>query len=281
MARTKEFDVDQVLDQAVELFWEKGDEATSMRELEQRLGIGRQSLYDTFGDKKHLFLRAMDRYTAQGRHRLLERLGGEDASLPALRAYFEDLVRSLTPRGERRGCMVATAILETGDADADVARRCRANEKDARQAFRRALERARAKGEIRADQDPGQAATYLVGQMYGLTVLARNGASHASLQAMMDHALRTSDSSTAPAWALRHGIVAPRSRNISRMSSGSVPRAIATSRSFWFGSGRSSEGTATRCGRGPARIVRSTRPASCGRGPRTDAAAHRRRGAET
>lgn len=65
MARPKEFDVDQVLDRATELFWTKGYEETSMRELEEGLGVGRQSLYSTFGDKHELFLAALDRYAAQ------------------------------------------------------------------------------------------------------------------------------------------------------------------------------------------------------------------------
>ena len=57
MARPKEFDIDVVLDRATELFWTKGYEETSMRDLEEGLGVGRQSLYSTFGDKRDLFLR--------------------------------------------------------------------------------------------------------------------------------------------------------------------------------------------------------------------------------
>ena len=62
MPRPKSFDEDAVLDQAVELFWDRGYEGTSLADLEAHLGLGRQSLYNAFGDKHTLFLKALDRY---------------------------------------------------------------------------------------------------------------------------------------------------------------------------------------------------------------------------
>lgn len=70
MSRTKEFDPDVVLDRAMELFWERGFEATSMALLTERLGIGRASLYATFGDKHQLYLAALRRYLHGGRNTL-------------------------------------------------------------------------------------------------------------------------------------------------------------------------------------------------------------------
>ncbi len=62
MARHKEFDQDEALQKAMEAFWARGYEATSMQDLVEHMGINRQSLYDTFGDKHSLFLKALDRY---------------------------------------------------------------------------------------------------------------------------------------------------------------------------------------------------------------------------
>jgi TetR/AcrR family transcriptional repressor of nem operon len=191
MSRTKEFDIDHALERAVEVFWENGYEATSMRELETRMGIGRQSLYDTFGDKKELFLKALERYRGNARQTLKATILEPDASLPELRTYFEGMVTRLTGKGSRNGCMVASAILEIGDSDAEISDQCRGNERAIKRAFTEVLSRAASRGEIRADLDPGQAATYLVGQMYGLTVLARNGATRASLLKMVDHIFTT------------------------------------------------------------------------------------------
>ena len=62
MARTKEFDRIEVLDRATDLFWEKGYESTSMQDLVETMGIGRASLYDTFGSKQELFAEVLERY---------------------------------------------------------------------------------------------------------------------------------------------------------------------------------------------------------------------------
>ena len=72
MPRTKDFDEHEVLDRAVELFWDRGYEATSVADLEKHLGVGRQSLYNTFGDKRELFLRSLSRYASQNKQNLVE-----------------------------------------------------------------------------------------------------------------------------------------------------------------------------------------------------------------
>ena len=67
MSRTKTFDEEKTLDRAVELFWSQGFDATSIADLEKHLGLGRQSLYNTYGDKRTLFLRAIQRYAETNR----------------------------------------------------------------------------------------------------------------------------------------------------------------------------------------------------------------------
>lgn len=62
MARSKEFEVNEVLDKAIQLFWTQGYEKTSMQDLVEFMGIHRRSIYDTFGDKHALFMKALERY---------------------------------------------------------------------------------------------------------------------------------------------------------------------------------------------------------------------------
>src|SRR5215211_1091932 len=112
MPRPKSFDQDAVLDQAVQLFWERGYEGTSLAELEAHLGLGRQSLYNTFGDKQTLFLKALERYRRIMSEEVLAPLNAPDASLDAIRAFFKASVESLTAPGPRRACLVANTILE-------------------------------------------------------------------------------------------------------------------------------------------------------------------------
>jgi TetR/AcrR family transcriptional repressor of nem operon len=191
MGRTKDFNVDEALDRAIEVFWAKGYEAASMCDLLESMEIGRQSLYDTFGDKRQLYLKAMDRYAAKNVADIGAKLMEPKASLPELRAYFSDLTRHLAKDEERRGCLMTNAILEQGEQSAEVLSRCQNNEKRLTRVFRTILNRAVERGELSATTQPSEAATLLVGQVYALTVLAKNGASKASLERMVTHVLES------------------------------------------------------------------------------------------
>ncbi len=182
LARPKEFDVEEALDRAMELFRRQGFEGTSMNELQEAMGIGRQSLYDTFGDKKQLFLRSLDRYTARGRETMAAPLFAPDASLPELRRYFEEIVEFLTPRDGNGGCLLAGAIVELGADHPEVASCCRTNQRSLREAIRKALKRAQVDGMIRKEIDCESISLVLMGKLYGMTLLARNGASRAQLR---------------------------------------------------------------------------------------------------
>jgi len=87
VARTKEFDPDSALRAAMDLFWRKGYEATSMQDLVDGLGIGRGSIYATFGSKHELYLRALDRYAEQSDVRALDRLSRSGPALPVVREF--------------------------------------------------------------------------------------------------------------------------------------------------------------------------------------------------
>src|SRR5262249_1274392 len=102
MARPKSFDEDAVLDQAVQLFWERGYDGHSVADLEAHVGVGRQSLYNSFGDKQALFLKALDRYERNA-GAAIEQLAVSDAGLEAIRRYFHWAVDSQTAPGPRRG----------------------------------------------------------------------------------------------------------------------------------------------------------------------------------
>jgi TetR/AcrR family transcriptional repressor of nem operon len=186
MPRPKSFAEDAALDQAVELFWERGYEGTSLADLESHLGLGRQSLYNSFGDKHGLFLKVLERY-----HRAV--LTGQSASLDvpgagldALRAFFHARVESLTSAEPRRACLVANTILERGSHDAEALLRCNQARTGLERAFRRVLAQAKSRGELADSIDVEGAATLLVSQNYGLCVLANTGATARELHAAVE-----------------------------------------------------------------------------------------------
>jgi TetR/AcrR family transcriptional regulator, transcriptional repressor for nem operon len=186
MARPKSFDEEAALEQAVRLFRERGYEATSLADLEAQLGVGRQSLYNTFGSKQALFLKALDRYRRESAEALLERLNVPGAGLDEIRAFFHQAVESLTSVDPRCGCLVTNTIVERGPQDAEALLRCNAARDVLERAFRRALAQAKARGELPAAMDAEALATLLVVHTYGLNVLAKTGATAAELHASVE-----------------------------------------------------------------------------------------------
>jgi TetR/AcrR family transcriptional repressor of nem operon len=109
MPRPKSFDVDTVLDRAVEVFWVNGYAATSMEDLVNHLGINRGSLYATFGSKQELYQQALERYAVSGEEWLAELMG--DRATP-LHQCLQTLLSSAAEPGDHRGCLVVNAATE-------------------------------------------------------------------------------------------------------------------------------------------------------------------------
>lgn len=173
MPRPKEFDPDKALEKAMQVFWRKGYEATSVQNLVDSMGINRFSLYDTFGDKHRLFLAAFDRYRQKVLLERLRRLEGSPEGLPAIRRYFRGLVEVATSEAGRQGCLLTNSLVELAPHDEEAAARVRANLKRTEDAFHKALLRAREKGEIRASRNLRDLARFLTNTVHGLFVLAK------------------------------------------------------------------------------------------------------------
>ena len=173
MARTKEFDPGVVLERALDLFWRRGYEATSMADLVEHLGIGRASLYATFGGKHDLYLKALERYVQTRDPDPVELLSQPGPALPAVRAlvelYAEDSIR------DRRGCLIVNAAAERLPDDEPVARFVEASWTGLETALTSALIRARAQGEISAESDPRALARFVLVFAQGLRVMGKGG----------------------------------------------------------------------------------------------------------
>ena len=181
MGRHRSFDENAALDTVAELFWSQGYEGTSLADIEARLGVGRQSLYNAFGDKRALFLRALERYSSWNAERLVNPLLSPGAGLGAIRGYFDFLVEFLTPEGERRGCLVANSLLEMGVGDVGVAERCKANQTLVLRGLTQALSNAVANDELPNTTEVDVTARMLLAQTYGFSVLSKSGMSRRQL----------------------------------------------------------------------------------------------------
>ncbi|MBB6253782.1 TetR/AcrR family transcriptional regulator [Nitrospirillum iridis] len=177
MARPKEFDGETALAAAMALFAQHGFEGTSTEALLRAMGISRQSLYDTFGDKRQLYLAALRRYGEDGVARFIRTLNAGPTPLTgleyAIMAFIAETVGP-SPAGQP-SCLGVSAICEFGRSDGDVAALGDAAARRRGDALMRQLSRAKAAREIAADIDVPTAAVFLATTLSGLTVAARAG----------------------------------------------------------------------------------------------------------
>ena len=187
MARQKEFDRIDTLNLALEVFWQKGYAGTSTSDLLEAMQIGRQSMYDTFGDKRSLYLEALQQYNQASVNDLLRHLqgGGLDAVERMLQAFA-----SRPKRDNAKGCMGVNAICEFGTDDDEVNALREASGKQLNQALEAALREAAAGGQIAADTDIPQAVAFVAATLSGMKVSAKAGASIATLRAIASFAVQ-------------------------------------------------------------------------------------------
>ena len=182
MARHKEFDRDEALHKAMEVFWSRGYEAASVGELVRHMGINRQSLYDTFGDKQALYLQALDRYREVEGRKTLELLERPGSVKKALRQLFEGVVDGSLCGGERRGCFVGNAMSERAGRCPETAARACGQLAAAEEAFYRALLRGKREGEIEGGRDLRAVARFLFSSLQGLQLMAKATQDRKTLQ---------------------------------------------------------------------------------------------------
>ena len=193
MARTKQFDPDAALQKALELFWERGYEATSMADLVEHLGIARASIYATFGGKRELYLRAHERYVQSRDPHVVELLSQPGPALPAVRGLVRAYAEESRTDERRRGCLVVNSAIELAGRDPAAARRVAASWDTLETALTSALMRARAQGELPADKDPQALARFLLVLLQGIRVLGRTPPDPGRLRDAVDQALSLLD----------------------------------------------------------------------------------------
>jgi TetR/AcrR family transcriptional repressor of nem operon len=173
MARPREYDEAAVLDAAIQCFWSRGYEATSIRDLAERMGITGASLYNAFGDKRSLYRQALDHYVAES---FDDRVARFEAHLPpreAIGAFFSEIIeRSLSDK-QRKGCMLVNSALEIAPHDPEFQRVIAGVLQRVEAFFRRCVEAGQASGSISTAHSPDDMARLLVAMLLGIRVLAR------------------------------------------------------------------------------------------------------------
>lgn len=144
-----------------------------MADLVERMGVARASIYATFGGKRALYLKALDRYGELTDPGLLAGLSQPGPALPAVRALVERYAREAAGDGGRRGCFVVNTAVELAPHDPLAARRVQANWDFVETALTSALMRAQAQGELAEGRDPRALGRFLLVLMQGLRVMGK------------------------------------------------------------------------------------------------------------
>lgn len=185
MARPRTYEPDEALDAAMRLFWERGYTESSYDDLTRVTGVSRKGLYTTFGDKRSLFLQALERYRRTHAVEFLADLDREDATIETVTRLFERIGTMAKSPAGRIGCLMVNTAGDETARDADVHRQIRLHLERTAKRFRTALERAGVPAERARPLGD-----YLTGLLQGLLVLAHAGAPHRMIDATVAEGLR-------------------------------------------------------------------------------------------
>jgi TetR/AcrR family transcriptional repressor of nem operon len=175
MARTKEFNEDQALDKAVEIFWHKGYNGTSAQDLVTHLGLSRSSLYDTFGDKQQLFTKSLQRYQQQAQNAVKELLENSENVKETLQAIFKQAVIESLEDRITKGCFMVNSSVELAMHDEEIAKIVKSNSQTMEEVFTNAVKKGQAAGHISKQLDAKVLARFIFNNYSGIRVLARTG----------------------------------------------------------------------------------------------------------
>ncbi len=189
MARHKDFDEERALDSAVDCFWKRGYEATTVRDLADAMKIGGASLYNAYGDKRALFGRSLQRYANRSMRERIERLEAGHRPKEAIHAFIAEIIERSLKDPDRKGCLLINSALDVAPHDAEIGKVVGDYLDELRAFFHRNVEAAQREGQVPKALDAEEVAGHLLGVLAGIRVLARTGAKRKALESIARPAL--------------------------------------------------------------------------------------------
>ena len=190
VGRPRSFDRDRALARAMEVFWTKGFEGTSIADLTAAMAINRPSLYAAFGNKEDLFAEALALYEAVEGAVITRLLAEAPTARAGIEATLRHNARVYVETGRPRGCMIVLSSLVGATECAPVRTLLASRRAAGEEELRLRIVRGQAEGDVPAHVDAAQLASFFTAVLQGMSVKARDGASRAELDAVVDAALR-------------------------------------------------------------------------------------------
>jgi TetR/AcrR family transcriptional regulator, transcriptional repressor for nem operon len=173
MARPREFDSTEALDQAMQVFWSKGYEATSLSDLVDAMKLSKSSFYDTFGSKHEVFLAAIEHYKQTVACQISSLATLEAPARKLIAGLFDRAVSRITEKDGRRGCFLNNCCVEVALHDPKAAKLIGGGFAIVEDTFFALIERGQKEGDIDEDKDPRALARYLTSCLNGLMVVGK------------------------------------------------------------------------------------------------------------
>lgn len=170
----KNFDVEQALNRAMEAFWARGYEATSIQDLVNATGVNRASLYATYGDKREIFFASLKKYDSSIRKKMLLELSNGDSPREAIEAVFDKFISQSSNANANWGCLITNTALELAAHDTEIAQFVNEAQDDIARFFEEMIERGKITGQIDAHADSGQLARLILAIFLGLLAMLRS-----------------------------------------------------------------------------------------------------------
>jgi TetR/AcrR family transcriptional repressor of nem operon len=174
MSRTKQFKEEEILDKAISLFWDKGFNGASAQDLVDNLGISRSSIYDTFSDKRTLFIKALLQYRKKAGDELKEVLADSKDVKETIRAIFQQAVLETLQASENKGCFMVNTTTELAIHDNEIAKIVNDNRNEIQHFFFEAIQRGQKNGTISKDKDALALSRFIFNSYSGIRVSARS-----------------------------------------------------------------------------------------------------------
>jgi TetR/AcrR family transcriptional repressor of nem operon len=184
----KNFDTDEAIDKATQVFWAKGFEATSLADLLKEMGINKGSFYNAFGSKKSLFTQSLLKYDREQRRQVLEQLSSLQDPILAINTLFDALVEQSLADVERKGCFLVNTALDLPNHDEDIQKTVKKGLNDFEAFFEQQVRLGISTGVIPDRVNITVTAKGLLTLVVGLRVLARGVFDQASLTAIKTQA---------------------------------------------------------------------------------------------
>lgn len=187
--RPRVFDMDEALDKALKIFWERGYEGASLSELTETLGINKPSLYAAFGNKEELFHKALQKY-AKGPVAFVKDVINEPTAYKVAEAFLVRAADFLTDTQHPKGCMIVQGALSSGES-AEVVRNVLIKYRASYESLlAERFTKAKIEGDLPPDTHPKDLAKYLATLHQGMSVQATSGATKEALLEMVNLALK-------------------------------------------------------------------------------------------